>query len=94
MSNTMSPRTALKRAISGHKRFIEPIDEHGEYCPRSKTKGFNYFKYTQYCMQLSQETANGGSEGAYLLRDLAMTQIDKKFNPSKPYKFLGMDTLD
>lgn len=90
----MKALAALKKAIATYKRFIEPVDEHGEYMKGSELKAFNYLLYTDYCMELSDSTDNGGSNGGYLLRDMAMETIDKKYQPGKAYTFLGMDLLN
>lgn len=79
------PLAALETAKKNYKKFIEPYD--GQ-------KAFNYYRYTNYCISLSESTDNGGSGGGYLLRDMAMCSIDTQYNPSKSVKFLGMDMLD
>lgn len=90
----MKTVSALKKAIAGYKKFIEPVDERGEYKKGSRLKAFNYLGFTNYCCQISDDTPNGGEGGGYLLRDLVMESKDPKFDSAKPYKFLGMDTID
>lgn len=90
----MKALQALKTAIAAHKRFIEPVDEYGEYKPYSKIKAFNYYKFTSHCVLLSDETENGGPNGGYILRDMAMETLDAKYKAGCSLKFLEMDMLD
>lgn len=71
----------LVKAAKG-KRFIEKYEN---------KPAFNYYQFTQYCHELAEET---NSEYGYALRDIAMEQLDPKFNRNKPYHFLGMPVIE
>lgn len=85
----MEPIQAVKTAIKQAKNFFDEIEE-----GKKKEKVFNFFKFTEYCINLSSSTSNGGSHGGYFLRDLVLQTMDKKYTPKKPFKFLGFDCID